>query len=140
MPLVLDASVAMRWLADDGSAADKDYAKRVLKSIVGENDVPYVPSHWTLEIAHVLSRSEKRGSVTYDEAEHFLNLLSAIKVKTDVETSALALTSILSLSRNYSLSSYDAAYLELALRLSAPLATLDKDLRRAAERAGVLLA
>jgi len=140
MPLVLDASVAMRWLAYDGSDADKDYAKHILKSIIGKDDMPNVPSHWTLEIAHVLSRSEKRGLVTFDETAYFLNLLSSIKFITDHNTTTLALTSILELSRLYGLSSYDAAYLELAMRLALPLATLDKDLRRAAEKAGVALA
>ena len=140
MTLMLDASVAMRWLADGGSDADKAYAKRVLKSIFTEDNIAYVPSHWTLEIAHILSRSEKKGSVAADDAEYFLNVLNAIKFVTDFETSSLALTSILSLSRRYGLPSYDAAYLELAMRLSVPLATLDKELRRAAERVGVPLA
>jgi predicted nucleic acid-binding protein len=139
MPLVLDASVAMRWLADDASAEDKAYAKQVLRIIIGDDVRPYVPSHWTLEIAHVLARSERRGSVTIDMSEYFLNTLSAITIVTDYETSALALNSILGLSRLYGLSSYDAAYLELALRLDCPMATLDKDLRRAAEKAGIVV-
>ena len=137
MSLVLDASVAMRWLADDGSARDKAYAKHILRRIISEDAQPYVPSHWTLEIAHVLSRSERRGFVSVEMAEHFLTTMNAIDVITDHDTSALALTSILDLSRHYNLSSYDAAYLELALRLDYPLATLDKDLRGAAAKAGV---
>jgi len=43
----------------------------------------------------------------------------------------------LALARRYGLSSYDASYLELALRRSLPLASLDKDLMKAAQRAGV---
>jgi predicted nucleic acid-binding protein len=58
----------------------------------------------------------------------------------DLATAENAFKDTLTLARNHRLTPYDAAYLELALRLSAPLATLDKDLRRAAERAGVLLA
>lgn len=43
------------------------------------------------------------------------------------------------LSRAYNLSSYNAAYLELAIREGLPLATLDGNLRKAAQRADVLL-
>jgi predicted nucleic acid-binding protein len=135
--LVLDASVAMRWLADDGSAEDKTYAKLILRRIISEDVQAFVPAHWSLEVAHVLARGERRGSITADMAELFLTTLGAINIYTDHDTSVLALTSILDLSRLYNLSSYDAAYLELAMRLECPLATLDKDLRRAAERAGV---
>jgi predicted nucleic acid-binding protein len=67
----------------------------------------------------------------------FLNTLNAIEFITDFETTSLALTSVLYHARSYGLSSYDAAYLELALRLDCPLATLDKDLRNAAEKAGL---
>lgn len=35
------------------------------------------------------------------------------------------------------LTMYDATYLELALRLSLQLATLDEDLRQAAQREGI---
>ena len=137
MFFVLDASVALRWLADDGSAKDREYAKQVLRSILGTEVIPYVPSHWSLEIAHVLARSERKGVVTSDMSNDFLNTLNAIEFITDFETSSLALTSVLDHARSYGLSSYDAAYLELALRLDCPLATLDKDLRSAAEKAGL---
>jgi len=43
----------------------------------------------------------------------------------------------LALARTYGLTSNDAAYLELAMRTSLPLATLDGDLRSAAKKAGV---
>jgi predicted nucleic acid-binding protein len=40
---------------------------------------------------------------------------------------------------NHRLTSYDAAYLELAMRTALPLATLDQDLRKAASAEGVSL-
>jgi len=54
----------------------------------------------------------------------------------DTEAYSRALTDSLELSRRYTLSAYDASYLELALRMRLPLATLDKDLQRAATKAG----
>jgi predicted nucleic acid-binding protein len=52
-------------------------------------------------------------------------------------TAARSLTEILQLARRYRLSSYDASYLELALRKGLPLATLDADLAKAARKSGV---
>jgi len=45
----------------------------------------------------------------------------------------------LDLARQFRLSAYDAAYLELALREQLPLATLDDALQNAAREAGVAL-
>ena len=45
----------------------------------------------------------------------------------------------MSLAREHGLTAYDAAYLELAMRLGLPLATGDRDLKSAAARAGVVL-
>ena len=39
--------------------------------------------------------------------------------------------------REFKLSGYDAQYLELARRFSLPIATLDKELRNAAKKAGM---
>lgn len=40
---------------------------------------------------------------------------------------------------NYNLTGYDAAYLELAMRKTLPIATLDDELRKAARAAGIEL-
>jgi predicted nucleic acid-binding protein len=47
------------------------------------------------------------------------------------------LHSVLPLARDYRLTAYDAAYLELAIRRNAPLATFDAKLRKAAKAASV---
>jgi len=44
---------------------------------------------------------------------------------------------VLPLCRKYSLTSYDAAYLELAIRRQLPLASLDTELRLGAKHAGI---
>jgi predicted nucleic acid-binding protein len=64
-------------------------------------------------------------------------MLQATQIEADSATFTQALTDTLQLARRYRLSSYDASYLELALRAALPLATLDEDLRRAAQKAGV---
>lgn len=63
----------------------------------------------------------------------------SIGVRYDSMTHLLAFTSIYELAQKYNLTSYDAAYLELAIRLGAPLATNDQDLINAAGQAGISL-
>ena len=60
-----------------------------------------------------------------------------VAIEVDPNTFAHVLSDTLQLARRYRLSSYDASYLELALRMALPLATLDADLHRAASKAGV---
>jgi predicted nucleic acid-binding protein len=75
--------------------------------------------------------------VTAAQSGSFIALLAGIPIDVDAETITHVLADTLQLSRRYRLSSYDASYLELALRSGAPIATLDDDLRRAAAKAGV---
>ena len=94
---------------------------------------------WGLEIANVIARSEINKWVSAAQSGSFLALLDGIPIKVDAETFSHALSDTLQLSRRYRLSSYDASYLELAVRRGAALATLDDNLRRAATKAGVRL-
>lgn len=135
MNFVLDNSVVMRWYFGDGSATDLEYASRVLDSMASAEVL--VPSVWGLEVANVLARAEAKGLTTEARTETFIGMLHRMNINTDGATPTQALTSILQLARRYNLSSYDASYLELAMREDLPLATLDADLRRAAELAGV---
>jgi predicted nucleic acid-binding protein len=140
MAFVLDASVTMRWLTKDGTIADLAYANFILDKFLEPNMHVHVPSHWPLEITNVMLRSERRGLIDEAASENFLDTLKLAPVMVDLATGARASDDTLAIARYHRLTPYDAAYLELALRLSAPLATLDKDLRRAAEQAGVVLA
>ena len=64
-------------------------------------------------------------------------MLEGVDIEVDAATFAHALSGTVQLARRYKLSSYDASYLELALRSGLPLATLDEDLQKAAKKAGV---
>lgn len=132
---VLDNSVVMRWCFADGSAKDLRYANQVLDSM--KEDEALVPVVWGLEVANVLARAEAKGLATEARSEAFVGMLGRMNIKTDMATAAQALAGTLQLARRYKLSSYDASYLELAMREGLPLATLDEDLLRAAKRVGV---
>jgi predicted nucleic acid-binding protein len=134
---VLDNAVTMRWLLATEKRADQVYAESVLSSLAQAQAL--VPGLWHLEVCNVSIGAERRGDTTAGEVEAFLAHLEDLPVRVDPMSSAKAFSRTLGLARSYALSAYDAAYLELAIREHAPLATLDKSLRKAATRAGVPL-
>lgn len=137
MTFVLDASVALSWLLRDADSREASYAFAVLKALRTKEVAATVPTTWGLEIANVLARAERNDQLTEAQSESYLEMLQATLINADSATFVQALTDTLQLARRYRLSSYDASYLELALRAATPLATLDDDLRRAAQKAGV---
>ena len=138
MRFVLDASVALSWLLEDAGARQA-YAAAVFNVLGGADAQAHVPVTWGLEVGNVIAKSEGRGELPPARSQAFLASIEAAPILCDAATSAKALHESLELARRYRLSSYDASYLDLALRLGLPLATLDGDLRRAATRAGVKL-
>jgi predicted nucleic acid-binding protein len=135
MSFVLDNSVTMRWYFGDGKPQELAYAGKVLDAMKKDNAL--VPATWGLEVANVIARAEAKGLVTEARSGAFLEMLEGVEIDVDSATFAQALSETLQLARRYKLSSYDASYLELALRLGMPLATLDEDLQKAAKKAGV---
>lgn len=134
---VLDASVTLSWLLGDASPADRVLAAKVLDAMKSPDVLAEVPVTWTLEVANVVARAESRALVSEAQSEAFLEMLGGIRILIDDATGARGLPETLNLARRYRLSSYDASYLDLALRRSLPLATLDADLAKAARKAGV---
>lgn len=98
-----------------------------------------VPSIWGLEVGNVLAKSEARGVINEARSQGFLSKLGRLSISGDSESQDRAFGDILNLARRYTLSTYDASYLELAMRRQIPLATVDRDLVKAARLAGVYL-
>lgn len=134
---VLDNSVAMRWLLASKKKIDQMYAEKVLQSLVEVEAV--VPHLWHLEAVNVLLGAEKRGELETAEVEGFIAQLESLPIQVDPLTAHQAFSRTLGLARAYKLSSYDAAYLELAIREGLPLAALDKGLQKAAKQSDVEL-
>ena len=132
MSVVLDASMAIAWLFADERT---DGAHAVMLRVVSGGAV--VPSLWRLEVANVLRNAVRRGRCDEAYVDRSLERLSRFPVEADEETSMHARTATRTLSREQGLTSYDAAYLELAIRKSRPLATCDADLIAAAGRRGL---
>ncbi|NYZ69824.1 type II toxin-antitoxin system VapC family toxin [Endozoicomonas sp. SM1973] len=134
---VLDNSVAMRWLLETSKIKDQNYADSVLETFSDVDAI--VPNLWHLEAVSVLLGAQKRGEITEAEIEIFITQLESLPIEVDMATAHQAFSRTIRLAKLYKLSSYDASYLELAIRNGLPLASLDKDLRKAAKKAGVPL-
>jgi predicted nucleic acid-binding protein len=135
MRFVLDTSVALLWLVPQTNPFGVEYAGAALEALKASQAV--VPSLFALEAANVVAKDESNGIVTEADAQRFIALLGRLNIVTDQATAAHALGDTLNLARRHRLPVYDAAYLEIALRLGLPLATLDANLAKAATTAGV---
>jgi predicted nucleic acid-binding protein len=129
---VLDASVALAWCFEDENTPS---ARQILARLTAE--AASVPATWPIEVANVLALAERRRRITPADSAEFIAKLEDVAILVDEETSSRAFGRVLDLAREERLTAYDAAYLELAMRLGVPLASKDADLCNAAQRLGV---
>jgi predicted nucleic acid-binding protein len=132
MAFVIDASMALAWCFEDEASPRAD---RVLSRLEKEEGV--APSIWPLEVANGLRTAEKRGRIDEREVPAVVRLLATLPIEVVPVGADQALGDVLSLARAAGLSTYDAAYLDLALRRGLPLATADDYLEWAAAATGV---
>jgi predicted nucleic acid-binding protein len=104
---------------------------------LSDNAHAIVPDLWHLEVGNVLLQASKRQRISSAQVRTSVQLLSQLPIIADGETHMLAFKDVLSLAETYQLTTYDAAYLELAIRHGVPLATQDKALLRASAKLGV---
>lgn len=138
MKLVVDNSVAMRWLFNDGTAADRLYAGKVAALV--ESVQVCVPALFVAEAANVISKAVKAKVISKMEAVSHFEIIQAMQAKVIAPDGLLDVRSIALRALEDGLSAYDASYLLLAEALACPLATLDKDLRKAAKKRGIAIA
>lgn len=134
--LVIDASVALAWAFPDEEGAGP---LAVLRQIDSESAI--VPPIWPLEVANVLVGAERSGRLSKTDLRKALLLFSRLPIKVSMLGIELdsGLAQVVALARKHRLSSYDASYLELAIRTGSKLATLDRPLSKAANAEGVSL-
>ena len=132
MAYVFDASFVAGLIIPDERSPITD---KMLTSM-GEEEI-LVPQLLWYEMANIFYNLIRRKRYNHDEVRRFFPLLSAIRMKVDFETGADYAQALVRLCDGYNLSSYDAAYLELAKRKRATLCTLDDGLRNAAKKCNV---
>ena len=132
--VVVDASVVAPFILADEAGDQSDLIVELLTA-----GMALVPQHWRLEMANLGLMAARRGRVSVVELEEALKLLDDFQIVVDPDTDRHAWRRTLSLAVLHDLTSYDAAYLDLAKRRALQLATRDAKLIQAAERESVLL-
>ena len=132
MSLVLDASVTLSWCFDDERT---EHSLAVL-DMISESHA-WTPSLWRYEIANGMVIAQRRQRIDETYRDGFFAKLSALDIRRDEEADAHIWSETTVLASTHKLSIYDAAYLELARRRRLPLATMDRDLAKAAMREDV---
>jgi predicted nucleic acid-binding protein len=129
---VIDNSVVMSWCFKDETSK---YTDAMLDYL--EQATVYVPAIWPLEVSNVLLVAERRKRLSQSDSSRFISLLLELPIIVEPESPERMLSEILALAREYKLSSYDASYLDLAMRKGLPIATTDKNIISAAKRSRV---
>lgn len=129
-PFVVDASISAAWFLPDEATADTEAALQATAT----HDV-WVPALWLLEMGNLLLSAQRRKRISAEKRRELAAAAAALRVRVDREP--VAITTLDELAARHGLSAYDAAYLELALRRSLPLATRDDALLAAMTKAGV---
>lgn len=134
MSLVIDSSITLASVYSD------EINKAIIRVLQLVNaGGAWAPSLWRLEVANVLEMGVRRGRHDAKFRDATLSDLALLPVSIDLDTEKHAWGATLRLAERHRLTLYDAAYLELAQRRSLPLASLDADLRAAAQREGIVL-
>ncbi len=130
--VVLDCSVAVSWCFKDEASEETD---NLLLLIQKEGAV--VPSLWHLEFGNVLLQAEKKNRISKAQIISSLELIRQLPITTDSYPLDKLLDKVILIALNNNLTTYDANYLELAMRLGLPLVTKDKELFKAANKLGI---
>ena len=126
---VIDNSVVMTWCFKDETS---QYSDSILDKL--EISTAIVPSIWPLEIGNVLLVAEHRKRLSEADSARFIALLSELPIMVEQESPDRMMREIHALAREHQLSTYDASYLDLAMRRGLPIASLDNNLIKAAKR------
>lgn len=131
--LVMDSSTALAILLPDEPAPAGDIPALISGGAI------HVPSHWLIETLNGLLFAERRGRIPLALRDRLIGQIAAWPMHREVSPRGEQAMRIASLATKHQLTSYDAAYLELAARLALPLATFDNALARAAAAEGVVV-
>ncbi len=131
--IVLDASVTLSWCFPD----EQSPAAMGVLDLLKAGDQALVPAFWCSEVLNSLLVGERKGRISADQTRAFLEDLRALRPTLDLASLERVFQETQELCRQHGLASYDALYVELAMRSGSPLATLDKNQRDAALAVGV---
>ena len=129
---VVDNSVVMTWCFGDET---NKYSDAVLDGL--NTSTAFVPSIWPLEVGNVLLVAERRKRLSVADSTRFIALIAELPIIVQQEQPERMMEDIVALARKHKISTYDASYLDLAMRKGVPIATPDNKLIEAAKRIDV---
>ncbi|MDX2163954.1 MAG: type II toxin-antitoxin system VapC family toxin [Gammaproteobacteria bacterium] len=129
---VLDCSITMAWCFEDEVTP---YAENIMDKLA--DAIALVPALWSIEVANVLIMAEKKKRISPSTANAFRFMLGKLPIRIEENIPRFYLEHIFKTAKENHLTAYDAAYLDLALQHNLPIATLDKDLQKAAKTQGI---
>ena len=132
MSFVIDASIALSWCLP----GENDPKRQAILDRLGEVE-GLAPQIWPLEVLNGLLMAERRGRINATERQRLMGFLRQLPITIDSETASRAWIDTADLAARWRLTSYDATYLELAIRAGVALATADTALSAAARAMGV---
>ena len=128
MEIVVDASVTLSWCFPD----EQSPLSLAVLDRLNAGDAALVPAFWSVEVLNSLLVGEKRGRISSSQTQAFLRDLEALRPTFDNASVEQVFGAVQNLCREQNLTPYDALYVELAIRMKCPLATLDQSQRNAA--------
>jgi predicted nucleic acid-binding protein len=129
---VLDPGVTVAWRVPlSGTTYPSTVLGRMTRAIAA------VPECWLLDIAERVRACVRKKQLSLPQANQFFTDIQSFAIWVDDETPLRAWEDTFQLARKHKLATGIAAYLELALRINLPFATIDATLLRAASAAGV---
>lgn len=126
--LALDCSLTLAWYLEDERT---DFTETVFEALT--HTTIWVPALWMLEFPNALIVAVKRGRISDTWRRDILQRAALLPLR--VDPTQVPMDRISAIATTFNITTYDAAYLELALRRQCKLATLDQTLVAAARRA-----
>ena len=133
MDWVLDSSLALALALPDEMSNKADH----FLAQISKKDLLWVPALWWYEVSNAITTAHRRQRLAEVDRMHLVELYGRLPIQTDNNLDTSAIWRFHVLAEQYTLSAYDAAYLDLARRKGIGLATLDRHLIKAAQRAGI---
>lgn len=124
--IVLDASLAIAWLLNENGFSDLELSQRITTETL------FVPAHWPLEVGNVLLTNVKKKRLSQEEVAELMRDLQLLDITVQSPILPARISDLVRFGEDHGLTSYDAAYVDLAIETKATLATLDKAMQRAA--------
>jgi predicted nucleic acid-binding protein len=122
------------WLLGESSVAQDTELSSGLR-----DELVVVPSHWPVEISNVLRTHVRAKRLSISDFHWIIEQIDLVTIQVEPTIDLDEIGPLALFAAANELTTYDAAYVQLAVNHGLKLATLDRAMRRAAATLGVPL-